>query len=141
MCINGVRDGKNGKDGRNGVDGEAIEFIYKLCENEDAAELVPTPESEPNVDDYVPGPDPNTRGNWCDQPMGIDATEYRVEIMCSRKKDKQSGTWGPFVGPIKWAIWGEDGTDGDGVEYIFRIASENEVIDNNDGTYTLKPIF
>lgn len=104
MCINGVHDGKNGKDGRNGVDGETIEFIYKLCANEDEAELVPTPESEPNIDDYVPGPNPNTRGNWCDQPMGIDATEYRIEIMCSRKKDKQSGTWGPFVGPIKWAI-------------------------------------
>ena len=101
MCINGVRDGKNGKDGINGVDGEAIEFIYKLCANEDEAELVPTPESEPNIDDYVPGPNPNTRGNWCDQPMGIDAKAYRIEIMCSRKKDKQSGTWGPFVGPIK----------------------------------------
>ena len=134
VCINGVRDGKDGKDGRNGVDGESIEFIYKRCADEDTARLVPTPDSEPETDDYVPT-------GWTDSPSGIDPVNYKVEIMCSRKKDKETGNWGPFIGPVMWAIWGEDGTDGDGVEYIFRIASQNEVIDNNDGSYTLKTEF
>jgi len=134
ICINGVRDGKDGKDGRNGVDGESIEFIYKRCVDEDAARLVPTPDSEPETDDYVPT-------GWTDSPSGIDPVNYKAEIMCSRKKDKETGNWGPFIGPVMWAIWGEDGTDGDGIEYIFRVASQNEVIDNNDGSYTLKTEF
>lgn len=54
ICINLVRDGKDGKDGINGIDGQSIEFIYKLCANEDTARLEPTPESYPDTDDFVP---------------------------------------------------------------------------------------
>lgn len=126
ICINSVRNGRDGKDGRNGQDGTDIEFIYKLAHSEDEGRLFPTPESE-NIDDYVPGPNPNTRGYWCDHPSGIDSVEYPVEMMCTREKNKETGDWGPFIGPVVWSSWGEDGTDGDGIEYIFRIASNAEV--------------
>ena len=54
ICINSVRDGKDGKDGRNGVDGQDIEFIYRLCPDEATAHSIVAPESDPDIDDYVP---------------------------------------------------------------------------------------
>ena len=142
ICINGVRDGKDGKDGRNGVDGEDIEFIYKLCKDKNEAESLISlgaPYSDPNQDDYQPT-------GWTDQPYpGIDPINYRVQLMCTRKKNVEDPnthekTWGPFVGPVVWSSWGEDGMDGDGIEYIFRVAAEDEVnyVDPEKGIYELK---
>lgn len=39
--------------------------------------------------------------------------------------------------PIPWAIWGQDGTDGDGVEYIFLIAAPDQCQQHDDGSWEL----
>ena len=142
ICINSARDGVDGHDGRNGVDGTDVEFIYKLFHNKEDALAEPQPESDPNNDDYIPGPNPGQKGYWTDQPLAIDPDDYPVEVMCQRKKnilDPNTGTktWGPFAGPIIWSSWGEDGMDGDGVEYIFRIATNAEVTQDTNGAYHL----
>lgn len=127
VCINYAKDGK---DGRNGVDGDTTEFIYKLFHNVDELNHTPTPYSNPDVDDYIPD-------GWTDSPLAIDPDVYLVEGMCTRKRNKTTGKWGEFIGPIAWAVWGQDGTDGDGVEYIFLIASSDQCRQNDDGSWTL----
>ena len=72
--------------------------------------------------------------SWNDHPTGIDENNkyeyasYRVSTLDSNGK-RVWGTTG-FSEPILWASYGERGTDGDGVEYIFY-ASPN---DNRDSS-------
>ena len=127
VCINYAKDGK---DGRNGVDGDNTEFIYKLFHNIDELNHTSTPYSNPDVDDYIPD-------GWTDSPLAIDPDVYLVEGMCTRKRNKTTKKWGNFTPPIAWAVWGQDGTDGDGVEYIFLIASSDQCRQNDDGSWTL----
>lgn len=54
--------------------------------------MAETPYSDPNQDDYVPPPNPNVKGYWCDRPQGIDHDVYPYEVMCSRQKDVTDGT-------------------------------------------------
>ena len=46
--------------------------------------------------------------------------EKKVEYMCTRSKDAD-GLWGQWSQVNLWSSWGEDGIDGDGVEYIFAV--------------------
>ena len=59
---------------------------------------------------------------WYDSPQGI-TKEYPYEWMAMRTNpvgaDGQRTGWTKFVKPKIWSRWGSDGTDGDGVEYIF----------------------
>lgn len=128
FCINSARDGKDGIDGTNGKDGKTVEFIYKLCANKNEALDLPAPYSDEDEDDYIPV-------GWTDQPSSI-SLEMPIEVVSTRKKGSD-GKWGNFSKPVIWASWGEDGTDGDGVEYIFRIASRSEVTQDSNGVYHL----
>lgn len=128
FCINSARDGKDGIDGTNGKDGKTVEFIYKLCANKNEALDLPAPYSDQDEDDYIPV-------GWTDQPSSI-SLEMPIEAVSTRKKES-NGKWGNFSKPVIWASWGEDGTDGDGVEYIFRIASSSEVTQDSNGVYHL----
>ena len=96
-----------GLNGENGADGTDIEFIY--LRNTGDTPSKPTSE---NKDDYVPS-------GWTDSPSGITAT-YQYEWVCVRTKPSGSGTWSAFSTPVIWAKWGDKGTDGDGMEYIFQ---------------------
>ena len=127
VCINYAKDGK---DGRNGVDGDNTEFIYKLFHNVEDVSRAETPYSDPDTDDYIPA-------GWSDQPNAIDPDVYPVEAMCTRKRNKTTGKWGEFIGPMPWAVWGQDGTDGDGIEYIFHVVSPDQCRQNEDGSWTL----
>ncbi len=97
----------SGKDGEKGADGTDIEFIY--LRNTGSTPSKPT---SVNTDDYVPS-------GWTDNPQGITA-EYQYEWVCVRTKPSGTGTWSEYSSPAIWAKWGDKGTDGDGVEYIFR---------------------
>lgn len=97
----------SGENGKKGADGTDIEFIYKR----NTGETPDTPTSE-NVDDYVPS-------GWTDNPQGITDTE-KYEWICVRTKPSGTYTWSNFSTPVIWAKWGDKGTDGDGVEYVFR---------------------
>ena len=80
--------------------------------------------------DYIPTNDA-WRYKWLDHPEGIEP-EWRVEACCVRVKrpvtsdtatedEEQVMEWSEWYGPFIWASWGEDGIDGDGVEYIFCV--------------------
>lgn len=96
-----------GLNGENGADGTDIEFIYLRNTGD-----TPSKPASENKDDYVPS-------GWTDSPSGITAT-YQYEWVCVRTKPSGSGTWSAYSTPVIWAKWGDKGTDGDGMEYIFK---------------------
>jgi hypothetical protein len=96
-----------GLNGENGADGTDIEFIYLRNTGD-----TPSKPASVNKDDYVPS-------GWTDSPSGITAT-YQYEWVCVRTKPSGSGTWSAYSPPVIWAKWGDKGTDGDGMEYIFQ---------------------
>ncbi|RHK53097.1 hypothetical protein DW060_01155 [Leyella stercorea] len=96
-----------GLNGENGADGTDIEFIYLRNTGD-----TPSKPASVNKDDYVPS-------GWTDSPSGITAT-YQYEWVCVRTKPSGSGTWSAFSTPVIWGKWGDKGTDGDGMEYIFQ---------------------
>lgn len=100
----------SGANGENGKDGTTIEFIYKLTKNDFET---PTKPDNKNEDDYVPE-------DWTDSPTGI-SSENKVEWVCSRKKT--NSVWQDWEGPVIWSKWGENGMDGDGVEYIYKLTN------------------
>ena len=97
-----------GKDGEAGTDIADKEQIYKTAAE---GETVQKPANKENVDDYIPE-------GWTDNPQGVSAT-VPCEWTCIRTKNTSTGKWNDWVGPILWAHYGHNGTDGDGVEYIF----------------------
>ena len=97
-----------GKDGEDGTDIAEKEQIYKTAGE---GETVQKPANNENVDDYVPE-------GWTDNPQGVSAT-VPCEWTCIRTKNTSTGKWNDWEGPILWAHYGHNGTDGDGVEYIF----------------------
>lgn len=107
----------SGEDGTNGTDGVATEFIYKLTET---ALVEPTKPESINETEHIPD-------GWTDSPSGI-SEEMQCEWVCTRKKD-DDGNWSSWDGPVIWAKWGVNGTDGDGVEYIYKV-NKGEVLDN-----------
>lgn len=97
-----------GKDGEAGTDIAEKEQIYKTAGE---GETVQKPANNENVDDYVPE-------GWTDNPQGVSAT-VPCEWTCIRIKNTSTGKWNDWEGPILWAHYGHNGTDGDGVEYIY----------------------
>lgn len=138
-----------GEDGKEGADGKGIEFIYHLG----PMGVDGTKPTAPSIDytkskkgsstdtrtkawwatsastDYCPGD--NNNGYWTDNPQGIDDSQNsRVEWASIRKSHYDSTNevtvWEDFCEPFIWAMWGEDGMDGDGVQYIF-LATANPI--------------
>lgn len=127
-----------GKNGQNGVDGESVEFIYALDndpkypsdprERENLFDNVEDPKNEGSYD-WSEGDDHTT---WYDRAQAITA-KHPNEYVVSRHKAPRSNTWVYDTEPVLWAHWGEDGTDGDGIEYIF-IVKNAESYDGTDIT-------
>ena len=107
--------------GPNGADGDNIEFVYKRAHKRtDPVPAKPTGTTESEAEAQ----------GWTDHPLGIvgdsdnPENNWRVEYMCQHIKDPDTKQWGEFTEPILWASWGEDGNDGDGIEYIFAVTQE-----------------
>lgn len=71
-------------------------------------------------------PDGDNYYDWTDNPQGVGVDKetgvfYDNEWVCVRIKT--DGVWGEWIGPVLWSHYGENGTDGDGVEYIFTKTS------------------
>lgn len=96
-----------GKDGEAGTDSTDKEQIYKTT----AEEEVPSKPASKNVDDDVPD-------GWSDNPKGV-SPEAPCEWTCVRTKNSETNTWSDWSNPVLWSHYGYNGTDGDGVEYIF----------------------
>lgn len=95
-------------DGAPGVDGTDVEWIFKRT----SFNTAPNTPSTSDEDGYVPS-------GWTNNPTGPNS-ERPYEWTCVRYKT--GGHWGGYSGASLWAKWsfnGEDGVDGEGVEYIF----------------------
>lgn len=111
----------SGEDGKPGADGKADEFIYKRTASAGDLDRPDTPPSE-QTDDYVP-----TELGWTDNPRGV-TYNYQGEWVSTRSK--KDGKWTVFSQPALWSKWGDNGQDGDGVQYIFYRTATNNDPDN-----------
>lgn len=108
-----------GPEGRPGEDGKGIEFIYTRTNSSDIPARpsnVGTVNGEPvtynnTLDDFIPT-------GWYDNPTGVEPN-MQYEWACVRTSDRE-GKWSDFSNPFLWSHWGQNGIDGDGVEYIFH---------------------
>lgn len=126
--------GANGQDGEAGLDGDKYEYVY--CHTVDE-NTVPTLSEAAyggktvDDDDFVPQ-------NWYDNAHYSQAAAtpyYRVVWFAMREKifsdANPEGQWSHFVGPFPWTVWGKNGMDGDGVEYIFYTGTTYPVANIN----------
>ena len=126
-----------GARGQKGEDGTDIEFIYALDNNpvypttdEGKAALFEAVENA-TMDaqglksyTYADPNDPDLVTIWYDNAKPIDKVN-KIEYCWSRRRNTETNEWIYTSAPFIWAHWGEDGTDGDGVEYIFHISQVN----------------
>lgn len=96
----------SGVDGAPGADGLSLEFMYKRTEHQTS---IPSIYTSPY---WTPEGD-----GWTDNPSGI-TEKLQCEWVITRLKS-EDGTWSDWNGPYLWAKWGDQGTDGAGVEYIY----------------------
>ena len=109
-----------GEDGKNGTDGTYQEFIYRQTEKESNRPEIP--ESAHSTKGDVPD-------LWNNHPQGV-TPELTCEWMCTRLYNEDTKLWGDWMGvtegdksyPALWSKYGRNGTDGDGLEYIFILA-------------------
>lgn len=94
--------GEKGVDGR---DGDNIEFIYLRSKTE---QNLDSPENS-QESNFIPG-------GWSDRPQGV-TSEWIYEYFSMRKKS--GGIWSDWSEPSLWSKYGENGQDGDGVQYIY----------------------
>lgn len=83
-------------------------------------------------------PDGDNYYDWTDNPQGVGVDKetgvfYDNEWVCVRIKI--DGVWGEWIGPVLWSHYGENGTDGDGVEYIFTKTSTGTPTDDPSSWY------
>lgn len=83
-------------------------------------------------------PDGDNYYDWADNPQGVGVDKetgvfYDNEWVCVRIKI--DGVWGEWIGPVLWSHYGENGTDGDGVEYIFTKTSTGTPTDDPSSWY------
>lgn len=103
-----------GENGEPGTDGNNLEFIYQR-----RTHVWVNPEAPVSVNVNKDVPD-----KWTGSPTGID-DEWRYEYMCQRRKNDDD-VWGEWEGPTVWSRWGDDGKDGDGVEYAYFTTNGTE---------------
>lgn len=135
ICITGSKgdQGPQGPQGPAGSSGTGADtndrdFRYYRTEKGNGIENI----QKPNGDNYY---------DWTDNPQGIGyvhndngtVTFYDNEWVCVRIKT--DGVWGEWIGPVLWSHYGENGTDGDGVEYIFTKTSTGTPISDPHGWY------
>ena len=122
----------SGPDGQPGKDGTDIEFIYKrftseqtkFNENDNPVNWNSTAGIDFQKNDYL-GPSGH---EWNDNPSGVSSS-YPYEYCSIRYKT--NNVWGAFISPFLWSKFGENGLDGDGIEYIYCTCNYNNINDLN----------
>ena len=120
-----------GEAGKNGADGRVTEFIYRLVPDFDTYKELETqlfhnklysPQYEddviPQVNDTL-----NIGTVWTDQPLGITEA-LQIEACCTRTRRHLEEPWSEWSACVMWSKWGENGMDGDGVEYIYLVTPD-----------------
>ena len=112
----------SGSDGKPGKDGTDVEFIYKRFTSEQSFTDNNNPANwNADQNDNYLGPAGYT---WNNNPEGVSSS-YPYEYSSIRYKTE--GVWGTFIQPFLWSKYGEDGVDGDGVEYIYYLCNNESV--------------
>ena len=112
----------SGSDGKPGKDGKDVEFIYKRFTSEQSFADNNNPANwDVDQNDNYLGPAGYT---WNNNPEGVSSS-YPYEYSSIRYKTE--GVWGTFIQPFLWSKYGEDGVDGDGVEYIYYLCNNESV--------------
>lgn len=118
-----------GENGEDGVDTTKREFIYRTSTTAEPNFYVP--DTSLNQDGYVPS-------GWSNSPNGVNEIN-QYEWMCYR--DKANDVWskwkplGNNQKPLIWSHFGVNGTDADGIEYIYY-AGKDAPSDNPNSWYT-----
>lgn len=124
----------SGENGDNGADGTNIEFIY-YCPAENDSDMMTVPDTPVSTGTGYPqvkyGGVPKENTYWKNHPEGI-TQKRKVEYMSlrTRELDEETNTypeWSSWSIPAIWARWGEDGIDGDGVEYLFAVTKTSDI--------------
>lgn len=131
-----------GSDGEPGKDGESVEFVYARLPKSTDLELFKNYCTQNNItirtndgntafikngsettELRIPRSDgSNFIVRLTDSPNGI-TVEQQVEIYWVRQFN--NNVWSAWSGPMFWAVWGEKGLDGDGVQYVYAVSSNN----------------
>lgn len=107
--------GQNGEDGK---DGNMIEYVYKRF----SSELLTPSQHVPNIQEGTSRSEkPIATGGWTDHPQGV-TKELPYEYFSFSTWQQEVGEWSSFSIPVIWSHFGQNGHDGDGVQYIFKIA-------------------
>ena len=127
-----IYNGGQGGTGSNGEDANEIEWIYRRVPTKPTAEVLASwtetlKDAKGSATDKSGKPYTEEDAvplNWEDHPTGIDENnKYEYASYRTSTIDENTGKrkWGEtgFSAPILWSAYGERGTDGDGVEYIF----------------------
>lgn len=130
-----------GKDGKDGINGTEIEYIYSTTKDETISPTqityIANSGKTAQDDDFVPN-------GWTDNPTGV-SPNMRCEWMAFRTKVYNPATqdyeWNSFVGPTPWSVYGKQGIDGDGVEYIFCVNPTKPTGVNDPSSWTLDADF
>lgn len=119
-----------------GVDGAGVEYIYtrksSKATNAEIKQWYYPQITEPNYqNDKYTGLSGKTT-TWTDNPQGIN-TSLPYEYVSVRSLNRETGKWEAFAYATLWSAYGEQGKDGDGIEYVFTntnspIFSANETI-------------
>ena len=93
-----------------GIDGAGFEFIFRSTTDDTAPATPTTTVTQDETDDHVPT-------NWDDDAPSPTSTNPYVWVS---KRTGSTGDWGKFTAPTLWAVFSADGTDGEGIEFVFR---------------------
>ena len=130
ICITGSK-GDQGPAGSGGTGADTNDRDFRYYRTEKGHDISQV--QKPDGDNYY---------DWTDNPQGIGyvhndngtVTFYDNEWVCVRIKT--DGVWGKWIGPVLWSHYGENGTDGDGVEYIFTKTSTGTPTEDPSAWYT-----
>ena len=132
ICITGSKgdqgpQGPQGPAGSSGTGADTNDRDFRYYRTEKGHDIKDI--QKPDGDNYY---------DWTDNPQGVGVDKetgifYDNEWVCVRIKT--DGVWGKWIGPVLWSHYGENGTDGDGVEYIFTKTSTGAPISNPQDWY------
>lgn len=130
ICITGSKgdQGPQGPAGSGGTGADTNDRDFRYYRTEKGHDIKDI--QKPDGDNYY---------DWTDNPQGVGLDKgtnvfYDNEWVCVRIKT--DGVWGNWIGPVLWSHYGENGTDGDGVEYIFTKTSTGTPSEDPSSWYT-----
>lgn len=130
ICITGSKgdQGPQGPAGSSGTGSDTGDRDFRYYRTEKGHDIKEV--QKPDGDNYY---------DWTDNPQGVGIDKetgvfYDNEWVCVRIKT--DGVWGKWIGPVLWSHYGENGTDGDGVEYIFTKTSTGTPTEDPSTWYT-----